>query len=264
MFGRFKTSWKCECLKTLTRVSARQEQILGWNQDACRSTRIVMVGGGGLGGEIGEGFALKGMGQVHIVDFDIVTPSNLNRQKFVKKSLYRNKAKELCRILSKRGFLGTIFHSHSCTFQELNLEKIDAGIVVCGVDNQFPDTRLEICKYCFDRGIFGVFVAVGRDADKGYVFIQEPGKACWACCFRPEKEQVKQEDEDAQCPGVPACCDILKTVSGFALYAVDTLIMNRPRDWNYKLFSLGESEFGGSSIVARREDCIVCGVQEQL
>jgi molybdopterin/thiamine biosynthesis adenylyltransferase len=207
----------------------------------------------------------KGVGTLHIADFDIVTPSNLNRQKFVKKSLYRNKAIELARILSTRGFLGTELVAHPCSFQELDLDEISPTFVVGAVDNQLPDTRLEICRACYGRDIAGVILGVDRNADRGYVFVQAPGEACWACVFKPDMavDSSEGDNEQKQCPGEPACIDILEVVAGHALYAIDTLLMARKRDWNYRVVSLSKGQFSSATMVPPRKGCPVCGTQER-
>jgi len=258
MFGKSKRkTWRCTSLDTLTRVSARQELIPEWDQEVYASATIMMVGAGGLGGEVAEGLTRKGAGRLHICDPDIVTPSNLNRQKFVKKSLYKPKASELCRVLSRQGFMGTVLHAHDCAIQDVDIEAIRPDAVLVGVDNRMPDTREHVSRVCYHLGIPVVIMAVSTDADIAYVFVQEPGEADWVCQFKPELSNGAAEEGATRCPNVPAVCDILKAITGHALYAVDSLILNRPRKWNYRVISLS-SEFGGSHYVQRRPGCPLC------
>lgn len=264
MFGSSKPRMRiCKTLSTLTSVSARQELVPGWDQDRFSCAVVFVVGAGGLGGEVGEGLVRKGVGVVHICDPDIVTPSNLNRQKFVKRSLWRKKARELCRLLSMQGFLETGLFSYDCAVQDVDVAAIGPDVIVVGVDNRDPTTREYICRLAYELGIPVVFMAVSTDADLAYAFVQEPGKACWACPFKPEYDLPGERDHLSRCPNVPAVCDILKTIAGQALYAVDSLIMSRPRDWNYRVVSLS-SGLGGSHLVSPRADCPVCGVDGAL
>jgi hypothetical protein len=101
-----------------------------------------------------------------------------------------------------------------------------------------------------------VFTAVSETADHGYIFVQEPGQACWGCAFPDEVN-----DETYPCPGTPAVKDILKVVAGIAVYAVDTLLpgMARLRCWNYKDVYLDGSIPGNDWQVKRRKDCQLCG-----
>lgn len=264
MFGKSRQRiWKCRSLDTLTRVSARQELIPEWDQEVYASATIMMVGAGGLGGEVAEGHTRKGVGAMHICDPDMVTPSNLNRQKFLRQSLYKPKASELCRLLSRQGFMGTALHAYDCAVQDVNIEAIHPDVVVVGVDNRMPETREYVSRLCFAMEVPVVIMAVSTDADIAYVFVQEPGKADWVCQFKPELSTGAAEEGATQCPNVPAVCDILKAITGHALYAVDSLILNRPRKWNYRVISLS-LDFGGSHLVARRPGCSLCDTRRDL
>ena len=219
-----KRVWRCKHLVTPVKVSDRQERIPGWEQEKETQATGLLVGAGGIDGEMCEGAVQKGLGIVHVADPDVVTPSNLNRQKFVLKDLYHNKAKALCRNLSKRGFLGTTLIAHPCLFQDLNLDEINPTFVVCGVDNQIPSTRLDICRACHLRRIPLITIGVSTDAGAGYVLVQEPEAACWACVFKPELD-AQQDKGKERCPGEPACVDILKALAGPGLYAIDSLLI---------------------------------------
>lgn len=257
---RTRREWRCSRLNSLVRVSDRQERVPGWRQDRISRAKLLIAGAGGLGGEIALGLARKGAGVVHIADPGIVDPPDLNRQIFDRASLYRPKAVEACRILSKRGFLGTRLVSHRCTVQDVAIAEIAPDVVICAVDNQIPSTRFELCRTCHKLQIPCVFCAVSTDADHGYVFVQVPGSACWECALR---SAAGTQGNGRSCPGVPATIDILKTIAGIGLYAVDTLVMARERDWNYRAVSLSRSEFGGGMLVPRRPGCPVCGAAKE-
>ena len=55
-------------------------------------------------------------------------------------------------------------------------------------------------------------------------------------------------------PWVPSI-DILKVVAGLALYAVDSLLMDRPRAWNYKEVSLDGDRVERQMMLAQSADC---------
>lgn len=57
------------------------KKILGSHEyEAIRNSRVLMVGAGGIGCELLKDLLLSGFGEVHIVDLDTITLSNLNRQ----------------------------------------------------------------------------------------------------------------------------------------------------------------------------------------
>jgi len=62
-------------------------------------------------------------------------------------------------------------------------------------------------------------------------------------------------DDRYPCPGTPAIADILQEVGALAVYAVDTLLMARPRGWNYRRISLADGASDGTAVVPARQSC---------
>src|SRR6266404_3134611 len=97
-------------------------------------------------------------------------------------------------------------------------------------------------RYFRAKHIPVIFTAVSRDADHGYVFIEESDGPCIACLF---PDMVN--DDRYPCPGTPAIADILQAVGALAAYAVDTVLMDRPRAWNYRRVSLSDRALDGAA-----------------
>jgi len=212
----------------------RQERVSGFKQEIMNRLSVVLIGGGGLGGEIGEGLLRKGVGCLKIFDGDTVELSNLNRQRFYEEDLYKNKAICLAKNLVKEGIRRTEIIAHPFMFQKAIEEKIDIScdLAICAPDND--ETRIFASKY-FYRTNPVIFAGLDREANTGYVFIQEPGKTSFLEVF-PNTINRRREP----CPNTPAIIDIVKIVAGYVLFAVDSTTMNRKRNWNYRqLFLCG-------------------------
>jgi molybdopterin/thiamine biosynthesis adenylyltransferase len=236
-------------------VTDRQEKVPGFNQQALSQARIIQIGAGGLGGEVGVTLTRKGIGELVILDFDIVEPSNLSRQKFYKSDLYKNKAIRLARNLAKEGFCATRLQGIALSFQDAVEQGIDllGSVAIVGVDNN--PTRVAASRFYRKHHIPVIFTAVSAQADHGYVFIQElgEGKPCFGCLF-----PKSVNDDTYPCPGTPAVLDILKTVAGIVTYSVDSLLMKRLRTWNFKSCYLDGTIPGSDSMIEKRRNCKLC------
>ncbi len=68
-------------------MSQRTRLLMGEDAFAAlQNSRVAVVGLGGVGGHCAEALARAGVGRLHLVDFDRVAPSNLNRQLVAAKS----------------------------------------------------------------------------------------------------------------------------------------------------------------------------------
>ena len=238
-------------------VSDRQERVAGYKQAVMETTTATMLGAGGIAGEIGEGLTRKGVGTLTMLDPDTVDPTNLNRQLFFAADLGQNKALCLAKNLSAMGFFDTQLMGLGISFEAAVDQGVDLAcdVAIVGIDS--ATGRIAASVYFRERGIPVVFTAVDEAANYGYVFVQEPGGACFVCLF-PDSVS----DTTDPCPGVPAVKDILKVVGGLALYAVDSVLMDRPRPWHYKTVYLDGSIPGQDWAVAKRGDCRLCGAGE--
>jgi len=239
-------------------VDDRQKRVPGFSQQALDGATVAVIGAGGLGSGFGWGAVKKGIGHLVIYDGDVVALSNLNRQLYSPRDLGKNKAHRLARNASKAGYLGTRLTAVPCFFQaavQRGLE-VPCDIVFCGVDND--ETRAYVARHYLDRPV--VIAAVSDDAGHGYAAVQEPGQACFGC-FRPQalSADTAVAAGEGACPADPAVIDVVSLVAMLSLYALDSLIMARPRAWNFKQIALHGLFPDVSTVVARRPDCPLCG-----
>lgn len=84
---------------------ARQILLDGWDIDAqlrLKASRVVMIGAGGLGCPASETLVRAGLGQVNLIDDDIIEASNLQRQTlFLPEDIGKPKALTAAQMLTK-------------------------------------------------------------------------------------------------------------------------------------------------------------------
>jgi len=234
----------------------RQDLVPGFSTAALQEATILVVGAGGLGGEIATSLARKGVGHIVLCDRDQVEMSNLNRQKFGPRDLNQNKAIALARNICQEGCLGTRVTGHAVDFDEESAPVLGLGVdlCVCGIDNDHG--RLQVSRYFGDRGIPVLFTAVNEAADFCWVFLQEQPWPCIGCLF-PDMVGALLEREP--CTTAPAIIDILKAAAALVTHAVDWIVMDRPRPWTYYEINLAGGSPNITDTPPARPGCPVCG-----
>ena len=119
--------------------------------------------------------------------------------------------------------------------------------------------RVAASRYFREKSIPVIFTAVSADGDFGYVFVQDRTGPCIGCLF-PDMA----DDDRYPCPGTPAIADVLQLIGALVVYAVDSLLMNRPRTWNYRRISLSDNASDGASLIDVRSSCRMFIGQERL
>jgi molybdopterin-synthase adenylyltransferase len=208
--------------KAVPGADDRQKRIPGFDQEVFSKSRVLCVGAGGINSQIAPTLVRKGIGKITLLDDDFVDASNLNRQHFYEKDLNVNKAVALARNLQPECIVAT--EIRGCPFrleEAIDHPCVACDLAICGVDNN--SARVLASWYFRSKSIPVIFTAVSRDADHGYVFVQDRDGPCVGCLF---PDMVN--DDRFPCPGTPAIGDILQAVGALAVYAVDTVLMKRP------------------------------------
>ena len=239
--------------KAIPGAEDRQKRVPRFDQEVFSNSSVVCVGAGGMISQIAPTLVRKGIGRITLLDNDIVEPSNLNRQRFYIKDVGKNKALALARNLQTECIVETEIRGYALRLEEALAREInlDCDVAICGVDNN--PARVTASRYFRSKSIPVIFTAVSRDADHGYVFVQDRDGACIGCMF---PDMIN--DDRYPCPGTPAVLDILQAVGAFAVYAVDTLLMQRPRRWDYRRITLSDGAFDGGPFVPPRAGCRLC------
>jgi len=243
-------SLRCQTLE----IDNRQEQVPGFSQSALSGLTVLLIGAGALGGEIAECLVRKGVGTLKILDFDTVEPSNLNRQFFFANDIGSPKAWALARNISPHGVMGTRVIAYDLSFGnacDAGVD-VDCDVIVSAVDD--GEARADISRYGLKRKLPVIFGGASQAADFAKAFVQEVGGACFACACPDEADGTR-----TPCPGSPAIKDLFMLLGSYMVYAIDTLFMKRPREWNLHTFCPRDAALTQSGRVERRADCPICG-----
>jgi adenylyltransferase/sulfurtransferase len=211
---------------------------------------VVCVGAGGLISHIAPTLCRKGIGKITLLDRDIVEVSNLNRQRFYTKDVGKNKAIALAENLQPECIAATEIRGLALNLEDAIDRQTDlpCDVAICGVDNN--PARAAVSRHFRFSGVPVIFAAVSREGDHGYVFVQEKHGACIGCLF-PDMA----DDERYPCPGTPAVADIIQVIGALVVYAVDTLLMPRPRHWNYRRACLADGAGNDAALLLGRGGC---------
>ncbi len=180
-------------------------------------SKVLLVGAGGLGSPAAYYLAAAGVGQLTILDDDVVDRSNLQRQ-----ILHSDARVGLPKVESAKDTLSALnpsiqIHAKAERLTATNVEELlrDHDVVVDGSDN-FP-TRYLVNDACVQLGIPNVHGSVFRFEGQVSVFDPAAGGPCYRCLY-PEPPP----------PGfAPSCAEagvlgVLPGVIG-TLEAVETL-----------------------------------------
>ena len=233
-----------------------QEKITGFDLSVYQKSSVLLIGAGAIGGHTSYGMVRKGIGRLEIMDDDHVELKNLTRQLFYKKQVGKNKAISLAKNLSKEGYFNSTVCGYPYRFQEalemdMDLSSYDA--VICAVDNN--PTRISVTEYCLSNDLPLIINGVSRDGSQMYCAVQLPDKACFGCIM---PQEINYSRYPCNLPGI---IDIIQVVSGFSVYALDTILMQRHREWNLRMLSLDGSMPESSLLVLRNDSCSMCNNQ---
>ena len=106
-------------------------------QQLLQNAKVLIIGCGGLGSPIAVYLAASGIGNLHLVDFDTVSVSNLHRQVFYKvKDVNKSKAEILAKAVKERAPFTKVSFANKAVDKNSILDLIsNFDIVVDGTDS---------------------------------------------------------------------------------------------------------------------------------
>jgi adenylyltransferase/sulfurtransferase len=225
-------------------------------QSKLLSSRVLLVGAGGLGSPAALYLAAAGVGTVGLVDFDRVDASNLQRQiLYTTQDVGRPKLE----VAAER--LGALnpdirIETHDAKLEASNAEEILSGhdVVVDGTDT-FPSRYLtnDVCVWL---GIPLVYGSIMRFEGQVSVFDPKGGAPCYRCLFaEPPPPELAPNCAEAGVLGVlPGVVGTLQATEAIKLILGRGAPL-RGRLLVYDALALEFREFR----IPRDPECAVCG-----
>jgi molybdopterin/thiamine biosynthesis adenylyltransferase len=182
---------------------SRHAMVPGWSQRRLSESRVLVAGAGALGNEALKNLALLGVGELGIIDFDVIEPSNLSRcVLFQEENLGKQKAivaakriRELNPTVMTRPLVADVMTEVGAGFVK------EFDIVLGCLDN--IASRYKLNRLCRMAGV--PWLNAGIDAFCGQVSLFDPKEgACYECgmtssmwqrvyernsCLLPKREQ---------------------------------------------------------------------------
>ena len=224
-------------------------------QEKLKSSKIAVIGAGGLGSPILQYLTASGLGTIKIIDFDSLDLTNLQRQILFRTSQIGKSKAEIAKanLQELNPYVNfEVFH------EKLNAHNVsqiikEVDLVIEGSDN-FP-TKFLVNDYCVLNDI--PFITGGILGFEGQVLGILPKKSfCYRCIFHSPPSQ------DA----VPSCSEagVLGSVAGLVGSFMATLGLNFLLKINCSFgkylytFDLKEMNFRKIAI-NKNPKCVLCG-----
>ncbi|CCJ37079.1 molybdopterin biosynthesis protein MoeB [Methanoculleus bourgensis MS2] len=220
-------------------------------QERLASARVVIAGAGGLGCPVALYLAAAGVGEIRLVDGDVVDRTNLNRQVLHgDRDIGRAKVESAAGKLRAQNPDVRVVATHA-TINEGNAAALADGadLIIDATDN-FP-VRYILNRVALQSGVPLIHGAVrGFDGQATTII---PGRtACLACIFPappPAEEVIPVVGTTPGIIGLVQANEAIKYITG-----TGDLLTNRLLVWD------GRAAVMATLPVERQEDCRVCGI----
>jgi adenylyltransferase/sulfurtransferase len=158
----------------------RQQRVAWWDQELLSSAKVLVVGAGALGNEVVKNLALVGVGNIVVMDIDVVESSNLARCVFFraedegspKATVLAVRASEVNPEVTITGIVGDVRSLGTGI-------ALRADVIVGALDNR--EARLFINRLAARTGKAWVDGAI--EALNGIARVFSPPTVCYECTF---------------------------------------------------------------------------------
>ncbi len=227
-------------------------------QKKLKAAKVLIVGAGGLGSPIGLYLAAAGVGTIGVVDFDIVSYSNLQRQVLFSEGDVGSSKAEIAkeRLIEINPGIEVIRYNDKLTYQNA-IEIISGYDVVADGSDNFSAKYL-INDACVLLGKPLVYGSVLKFEGQASVFYTKKGP-CYRCLYPEPPEDVPSCEEAGVLGVLPGIIgsiqanEVIKLIIGKGNPLTGRLLMLNSLDMKFR-----EIRF------EKNPDCPVCGVNPSI
>ncbi len=177
----------------------RVERLIGSHNLALLAQKRVGVAGVGSGGGfVALSLAMSGVGQLVLIDADVIKETNIVRHVADRRYLGRPKAEAVADLILARNPAAQVTAIHGRIEDHLDaLAGLD--LLVVGLDGEGPKYTLN--EACLSLGLPAVYAGVYERGEGGDVVLITPGSGpCYACWAAELREEVIAGHEDDSAP----------------------------------------------------------------
>ena len=155
------------------------------NLQRIKDSTILCVGAGAVGNEVCKNLGMLGVGHIRLVDFDIVSKSNINRCIFFRPEDHKNisKVEAVTKRLPEIA-PNTKITPYEVRIEEAPLEVYNADLIIMALDNDYARYMLNFADLMLETPLPIVNGAMGRSFLEAEIYI--PGETACAVCLWSE------------------------------------------------------------------------------
>lgn len=229
----------------MSEIFSRNEMLWGnKNQKILAEKHVLIIGLGGVGGFAAEALARSGIGKLTLIDFDAVSPSNINRQLIAthstigkkKTSLFEQRLKDInpqIEINTYENFYRKELNA------EIFSEKID--FVVDAIDTVNP--KIDLLEYCHKNKINIITsLGAGNRLDPTKLAIKDISEIKSSKC-QFTKNILRILNKNGASEGITAVISTEKPRSSSKLKNLEKISLESGKEIEYTKVSPGSSPF---------------------
>lgn len=166
-----------------------RELLAGYRRDVLEAAVVTVVGGGMLANNLVQTLALSGVGEIRVIDFDVIEPSNVTRSPlFRREHASPDKPRFKARELALSALAISYAHAPTVRFATERLESVGLGALVGSnavaacVDN-LP-ARVRLAEWT--RLLGAPLIESGVNGHSGHVSVfpnRDADEPCYRCAF---------------------------------------------------------------------------------